>query len=200
MSGGGINLNRAVRSITPDHVDAFAATSTLAFAVDPVVRYMLPRSERYFEFFPPMVRVGTRLGLEHGTAQQTEACGGVALWLPPGVKADSSVTMELMQRSIDPERLPEVLASFAPADAYYPKGPCWYLQMIAVDPAQQGRGLGSALLAAMLKRIDEEHALSYLLCSNPKSRPLYERHGFTALAEVSVTEGVHLVPMLRPAR
>jgi ribosomal protein S18 acetylase RimI-like enzyme len=72
--------------------------------------------------------------------------------------------------------------------------------MIGVDPARQGRGLGSALLAHTLSRCDAEGALAYLESSNPKNTPLYERHGFEVLGQIAPADFPGLTPMLRRPR
>ncbi len=83
---------------------------------------------------------------------------------------------------------------------YHPKTPHWYLSMLGVDPARQGRGLGSALLKHTLSRVDDEHAVAYLESSNMKNVPLYERHGFEVMGVIQPGDFPPLVPMLRPAR
>ena len=62
----------------------------------------------------------------------------------------------------------------------HPQEPHFYLYFLAVDPAFQGMGLGSRILDATLKRIDEMGLPAYLENSNPRNTPLYERAGFLA--------------------
>jgi ribosomal protein S18 acetylase RimI-like enzyme len=50
----------------------------------------------------------------------------------------------------------------------------------AVDPPFQGMGLGSAILDATLKRIDETGMPAYLENSNLRNTRLYERADFVA--------------------
>jgi GNAT superfamily N-acetyltransferase len=58
----------------------------------------------------------------------------------------------------------------------------WYLSIIAVDPALQGRGLGQQLLAPTLAEADANGALSYLETFGSRSVPFYERLGFRTVA------------------
>jgi ribosomal protein S18 acetylase RimI-like enzyme len=71
------------------------------------------------------------------------------------------------------------------------------LQMIGVDPARQGRGLGSALLHAAVTRIDAAGDVAFVQCSNSRNVRVYERFGFEAIAQVRVSEGAVLTPMIR---
>lgn len=67
--------------------------------------------------------------------------------------------------------------------------PHWHLQTIAILPSMQGKGFGSMMLKADLAKADEIGMCCYLESSNPKNVPLYERHGFEVVEEVSCGEG-----------
>ena len=68
--------------------------------------------------------------------------------------------------------------------------------LIGVDPARQGRGLGSALMKHTLALCDAEGALAYLESSNPRNVPLYERHGFEVVGEIRPAD----IPLTGEAR
>ena len=78
--------------------------------------------------------------------------------------------------------------------------PHWYLAVIGVDAAHQGRGLGSKLMKDALERCDHEGLPAYLESTNPANLTLYERHGFRAAGEIRIGDGPIVTPMLRPAR
>ena len=66
----------------------------------------------------------------------------------------------------------------------------WYFHVVdmAVLPEHQRRGLGDAILTALLDRIrDGAPAGAYVnLLADPPGRKLYERHGFAATAPRSI--------------
>lgn len=66
----------------------------------------------------------------------------------------------------------------------------WYFHVVdmAVLPAHQRRGLGDAVLRALLDRVRETAPPgAYVnLLADPPGRPLYARHGFTETAPGSV--------------
>ena len=75
-------------------------------------------------------------------------------------------------------------------DRHHPHDPPhWYLDYIGVEPAGQGRGLGSKLLAPMLARCDVERRGAYLNAGSPRSRDLYLRHGFVVRSELRLPFG-----------
>ena len=102
-----------------------------------------------------------------------------------------------MQRSIaEPDR-PGVFAVAEQMDQYHPEEPHWYLPLIGVDPAHQGKGYGSALLRHALAICDREKMPAYLESSNPRDNPLYQRHGFEVIGTIQAGSSPPLWPMLR---
>ena len=75
------------------------------------------------------------------------------------------------------------------------EGASWYIR--AVDPALQGMGLGSTIVDATLKRIDEMGLPAYLENSNPRNTPLYKRAGFLARKNIAPEGAPPLIPMWR---
>ena len=83
---------------------------------------------------------------------------------------------------------------------YHPSEPHWYLPLIGVDPAHQGKGHGATLLTYALDQCDSVRCCAYLGSTNPRNITLYQRHGFNALGEIQVGTSPPLVPMLRTPR
>ena len=63
----------------------------------------------------------------------------------------------------------------------------WFLQIIGVDPAHQGKGYAGKLLNPMLARIDNEGLPCYLETHDQKDVSLYEHFGFKVIEESTVT-------------
>ena len=70
-----------------------------------------------------------------------------------------------------------------PPAGHHPKAPHYYLFALGVDPAHQGRGLGSTLLRAVTSQCDAKNAPAYLEASTEKNARLYQRHGFRVTEE-----------------
>ncbi|MBL8773392.1 MAG: GNAT family N-acetyltransferase [Phenylobacterium sp.] len=180
--------------------EAVLNTLMLAFATDPCLRYVLDTPEALFQGFR---RFATGMGgaaLELGSAWIAEDGAAAALWLPPGVESDRDAMLAVIGELAREAKLP-VLGEVGEAmAAYHPHEPHWYLAMIGVDPARQGRGYGSAILEASLRRCDEDGVMAYLESSNPKNVPLYERHGFEVLGHVAPGDFPGVYPMVRRPR
>ena len=131
---------------------------------------------------------------------------GVAAWLAPG-GFPPPVREQLV-------RLPAVLSAFSPhfgalrvaaraeaaTLAVHPREPHWYPQLLAVDPASQRRGIGTALLAPVLERVDAEGALAYLETQEEANLAYYARVGFTLDRRLEVGPGAVLFTMRRDPR
>ncbi len=175
---------------------------TLAFVTDPMARWANPSAHAYLATMPDFIDVFGCGGLPHGTTYVVEGFAGAALWLAPGVQPDGERMAALMSAPSDAPAgvQAELAAVFEQMASYHPHEPHWYLPIIGVDPAQQGRGYGAALMRHAVQRFDREGAIAYLESSNPRNISLYQRHGFEILGTVQVGSSPEVVPMLRRPR
>jgi ribosomal protein S18 acetylase RimI-like enzyme len=189
-----------VSVVKPEHEARAIDAIVLAFAQDPFARWVYPKPHEYLANCPIFTRAFAGRAFAHGTAHHVAGHSATALWLPPGVRPDEEALMSLVETSVAPDCLQDMFTMMAQMDGYHPEEPHWYLPLIGVDPAQQGRGYGSALLRHALARIDAEHAPAYLENTNPANTPLYARHGFEPIGSIQVEDGPPLLPMLRHPR
>lgn len=75
-----------------------------------------------------------------------------------------------------------------------------YLAILGTDPAAQGRGLGSAMMAPVLEQCDRDGLGAYLESSKDQNIYFYARHGFRVTAERRLPRGPRLWPMWRDPR
>jgi GNAT superfamily N-acetyltransferase len=134
------------------------------------------------------------LGSAGGVVETTGELGGVAMWAAPAGAADGAVSPRaalgvVLRARFTLPRLRRYLEHNARLKDRVHPAPCVVLSGIGVDPALQGRGIGSALLAAGLLRADEEGAVVFLGTNTARNLPLYERHGFEVAAEAPVPDG-----------
>lgn len=141
----------------------------------------LERLERAFAVFIERIWLPQDAGYTH------ERLIGAALWLRPGAWHVGPLTqLRLAPATVralrgDSARLIRALNFI---ERKHPREPDhWYLPIIGVARAWQGRGFGSALLRPMLERCDRERMPAYLEASTPRNVVLYGRHGFHVLEE-----------------
>jgi ribosomal protein S18 acetylase RimI-like enzyme len=173
---------------------------TRAFATDPAARWSWPDSQHYFMHFPSFVRAVGGKAFTQRTAYYVDAYAAAALWLPPNVHPDEDKLISLVQRTVSEQIQKDFLSVFEQMGQYHPSEPHWFLPFLGVDPLQQGKGFGSALLQHTLIQCDSDSKLAYLESSNPKNIPLYQRHGFEILGTIQVGPSPTIFPMLRRPR
>ena len=175
------------RSATWADLTAVTETISLAFHDDPTWSWAFPdpvrRQEQYAVFWRFMVAGALR----YPWVLMTEACEAAAVWIPPSgteiAEADEARVGPLM-KELAGERAGEVMDLFALFEAAHPKDPPhYYLSLLGTHPSHAGRGIGMALLAENLSRVDREQMPAYLESSNPANNHRYQRHGFEAIGE-----------------
>ncbi len=185
-----------VETVTAADQSAVIDALMLSFAGDPMARWSWGDPQIYLKAFPRFARAFGGKAFEQGTAHRI-GHAGAALWLAPGVEPDEQAMATLMIETISPAMAEDGGKLMEQMGAFHPEEPHWYLPIIGVDPAHQGKGLGGRLLAHQLAICDREGALAYLESSNPRNIGLYERHGFEALGRIQAGTSPTMVPMLR---
>ena len=134
----------------------------------------------------------TRAALRWGVAEVARLDGeirGVSLSFLPGEFPPPFWSMFVMARGpllAGPRRA----LRFARVDhtqrQNHPRDRHAYLWFLAVDPAAQGRGLGSALLESLARKAAAERVQCYLETDKASLVRLYERHGYAVKGETWV--------------
>ena len=186
---GQISVRRAEPGDHPRIAEVLAA----AFADDPAWSWLMPfadRQQRQRLFFETELR---HLVPDRREVWTTEDGSAAALWAPPG---RWSVPIGTVLREAPPmlrvfgRRLPLALRYLLRVERLHPtKPPHWYLEIIGTEPAQQGRGMGSALLRPVLALCDRDGHGAYLEASSERNRALYERHGFRVVGRFDMPGG-----------
>src|ERR1700733_13959234 len=175
-------------------------TLVLAFAADPVERWLYPQPDSYLGSFRRfLVAFGGR-AFDEQTAWKIGQCSAVALWLPPGAEPDGDSLVATLTDTVARDQHDVVFAVLAQMEESHPTYPHWYLPWLGVDPAVQGRGLGTQVLRPGLAVVDQSHLPAYLETPNPRTIPFYERLGFEVTGRAQAGSCPPITGMLRQAR
>ena len=129
----------------------------------------------------------------------------VALWAPPKRwRTTPRDELELTRGLLSPRllpRLPLVAYGMTGLERRHPATPPhWYLAVLGTAPQAQGRGHGSAVLAPVLARCDEDGVGAYLESSKERNIAFYARHGFRVTRELRLPRGPRMWAMWRDPR
>ena len=175
----------AVHAVAGD-LDAIGAALSASFAEDPVQQWLFEPVDdfdgsrtAFLRFFVDTYFPAGHVYVEAGTG----GASGAAMWTPPDRDVLDVACIEallaLMDGILGDEALPR-LSELARSGAYRPTEPHFYLGVLGIDPACQGKGLGAALVAPVLDACDQGGFVAHLESSNPRNLGFYERLGFVA--------------------
>jgi ribosomal protein S18 acetylase RimI-like enzyme len=180
--------------------DRVMATVVAAFISDPVERWLWRDAWRYLTHFPTFVAAFGSAAFAEDAVSTLDDVAAVALWIPPGVAPDGDRIVTVLRNTVPAAQHADTFAVLEQMDRAHPTRPHWYLPWLAVDPCRQHAGLGSRLLASGLARVDADHLPAYLETPNPRTVPLYERHGFDVVGTSQAGECPPITSMLRAAQ
>lgn len=186
-----VTLNNLFR-LTKVQIKPAAQVCVRAFQDDPLFVCFIPdacqRKNKLFYLFQFSIRYGLLYGEVYATSPNLE---GVAVWLSSEISlwrairsGGMSLFFKLGWKTIS--RMRPVMKHIFSIHRSYVSFPHWYLFLIGVDPAFQGKGYARSLLRAMLDRIDQEHLPCYLETENQNNLSIYRRYGFKVIKDVII--------------
>ncbi len=180
--------------LRPDQLDEAGTVLARAFHDDPAWCWVLPDPRRREALLPWLFRMGFEI-TEADVWTTQGAVRGAARWLPPERPA-LRLGPALRAFVSTPIRLREATSRFL---AYgravdsirfrVEPGPHWYLAGIGVDPSEQRKGIGSALLAPGLEGAERAGLPCVLLTNSERNIDFYTRHGFEVVLEEEAPVG-----------
>lgn len=195
-----------VVSLSAEEIEWAGALIARAFHDDPLLVYFLPDSSERAERAPRFFATFVRLAHAIGDVQRLSGFEGVAVGSRPGRRHE---TLEERDRAgfdelpavVGESALDQFLTVYATVEQHHASAierDHWFLQFIAVDPAKQGTGLGSRLLAPILARADRAGQPCYLDNFAEVNLAFYRKHGFrVTVDEIEPTSGLRFWGMLR---
>jgi GNAT superfamily N-acetyltransferase len=178
--------------LTKADVKAAAATLANAFVNYPVSVFFTPDEAKRKKRQPGISRRILRNSIKSGEVYITSPkMEGVAIWmLNNNQTAEKKRKQSLRDRigalSIDKETKKRQQAFFEYSDSIRKRvlpAKYWYLQMLGVNPAYQGKGFSSRLVKPMLARAEKEGLPVFLETQLKKNVTLYEHFGFKVVED-----------------
>lgn len=186
-----------VRRGGAEDVDLAAEILSDAFAEDPVGQWITPDPAWAQWCWPQLLPY-----LVDSIDVYVTTCGrGAAMWVPPGGKLDIQPGLGMAWgawRQFGIRPIYRLIRMMTTLQKHHPKENHYYLFAVGVRSGAKGQGIGSALLAPVLRKCDEQKVGAYLESSNKRNLSFYQRHGFKVVRKITLpNHGPSMWPMYR---
>jgi ribosomal protein S18 acetylase RimI-like enzyme len=197
---------KATAALQPSQIGELSHVLSRAFWDDPLTLYFMPDEDKRKKalpwFFQKAAQISTRYGEPFTTSGKVEAG---ALWLPPG---KTILTMGQMFRvgmlaapfKFGPGPFMRFLSAMNTMEHLHKRDvppDHWYLFVLGVEPACQGRGVGGRVIAPVLERADQNRLPCYLETTKERNVAFYRKHGFEVVVDGTFKDGPRYWTMKR---
>ena len=122
-----------------------------------------------------------------------DVAAATSIWIPPDAaeltEADEHELEVVLAAPLGADGAAACYTLFGRFEANHRRGePHAYLSLLATHPDHRGRGLGMALLADDLRRLDAAHVAAWLESMNPANDRRYQSVGFEPVGAFRTTD------------
>lgn len=192
-----------IKPIAPADSTAICAMMARAFFDDPVMMHLFADDAVRTAKLPKLFALYLKMGLAHKACFMSAGGESAALWRPPNawhIPFWQYVVHGPALLNIFGGGTLNVIKTLDEVEKLHPKIPHWYLQVLATDPAKQGKGFASAVMRQQLAVADAARMPCYLESSKETNIPVYRAFGFDVTGEIKLPGGGPTVwPMWRNA-
>jgi GNAT superfamily N-acetyltransferase len=199
-----------VRPLELESTSAAGAVLGRAFADNPgmvAVLAHMTRQDRHAAL--PAIKRGfasaaVRFGEARGAWDGERLVGASLTYAPGQYPLSLRGFAALASGCVSPRLLPATLR-FLHINAWmekrHEKSPHYYLMVLGVEPALQGKGVGGALLRELSSRADAARVPCWLETDKEENVPIYGRHGYVVVDDEVLPRlgGLRMWTMRRPA-
>ena len=189
-----------VRKATAEDLGRICRTVMLAFAEEPVVRWLYPDDEQYFAGDGATMRPFLGNLLRHDESFITDDCVSVALFVPPG-RPELEMQIDPNSPPVPADQLERFTALGTAMREHTPPVLHWYLNVLGTHPHWRRQGLGALVMGPRLETCDHDGIPMYLETGTIENVAYYSHLGFSVRDEWDVPsaigDGPHLWGMLR---
>jgi ribosomal protein S18 acetylase RimI-like enzyme len=192
-----------VRPVERGDHDELARVLARAFEDDPIQRWVFPSAGTRARYGDGFFRWSLWRCADQAVSWTTGDLAGAALWTLPDRWQVTGRQMLRLARLTGLGvrwRVPLVSWGLTAVERHHPRDRHLYLGVLGVDPARQGAGLGSALLAPGLELCDREGLAAYLETGKERNIAFYARHGFNVTRQLRLPAGPPVWLMRRDPR
>jgi GNAT superfamily N-acetyltransferase len=161
-----------------------------AFVSEPMLRWPLGGGEDLTERLTLCFTYVLEKLIPRGIVWEANDTKGGVIWVPPDEEERSGAAWSQPRlKALADDGGGRYTAFWDWVYARYPDQPLWDLDSIAVEHADRGGGLGSALIAVGLERARAAGTGAFLATGSAENVPLYMRAGFRLVEDADAPDG-----------
>lgn len=161
---------------------------TNSFQNNQSVNYIVKQDEKRHERIKALMDYSFEICFMHGAVYLSDDKKACALVLYPDKKTFSIkatvLDIKLVFKAIGISRAGKAMSRESAIKSNYPKVPIYYLWFLGVLTSDQGKGIGSKLLAEIIKDSQVQERPIYLETSTTKNIPWYQKFRFSIYNEL----------------
>jgi hypothetical protein len=197
-------LKEAIRPTAPRD-ELLANVLGRAFHDEPNVVYVLPDERERRALLSSFFLKAIGIARLYGHVDTAPTIAGAALWFCPGrdftlaqmVQTQTVATPVNLRKSF--KRYLKLTAGIEEVHHRLMSEPHWYLVALSLQPTEQARSIGNALIKPGLARADSYGLPCYLETFQESSLRFYEDHGFRIAGAGCIPGGPNFWAMIRTA-
>lgn len=189
-----------VRKAVAGDLKRLCRTTVLAFADDPVMRWLYPDDNEFFANGGAVMRFALRRWMAHEATFTTDDGVALAAFVPPG-RPEVDIAPEPNDARFGEDLLARFAAIGGALKAHTPAEPHWYLNLLGTHPDWQRQGLGELMISPIVAQCDADAVPLWLETETVANVAYYQRFGFRVRSEWDVPlDGPHMWGMQRNPR
>ncbi|MFB2894983.1 GNAT family N-acetyltransferase [Aerosakkonemataceae cyanobacterium BLCC-F50] len=188
--------NNEIIHLKAQQIPAASEVLAKAFENEPVFSYIFPKEDQKRMGKMKQIFISSlRYSQPFDSIYTTDALKGVAIWIPPGKypmglwhTVQFALTLPFKVGWGGIGRVISLSNKIEDCHQECMSEPHWYLNVLGVDPAYQGQGVGGKLIEPILKQADGENLPCYLETDSEKNVNFYQKRGFQVVKTFDLPE------------
>ena len=190
-----------VRDVLSSDRARVTALMTLAFARDPLLRWIYEEGDRYLRYFDGFLDAYCGNVFASGSgACYADAGSGAVLWISPTQARSGDHLTSFLQRTATESRRDEIIRLFDRFGECHPHTPHYYVTLLGRDPYSLDKAVGSELMEIVSERCDRERVFAYGEATTAAHVRFYRRLGYELVDVVQLGTSPRFFPLIRAPR
>lgn len=170
---------------------------TAAFETNKSVNHVVKQDAKKQQRIEALMDYSYEVCRQWGEIYLSDDCLAAAMLLYPHQKRTSLkaiwLDLKLALKAVGLAKLKQVMNRESRIKSFHPQQPFLYLWFVGVVPDQQGKGIGSRLMAEIIQQSERIKLPVFLETSTRENLPFYQNSGFQIYAQIDFDYPLYLL-------